>query len=132
MPEAMFSARTIRTGGMFNGKTAIALRTYSDEVGYKIATYAEDQIRQRLQQVLKNPTGYYESRITVDRAGAGYAVSDGNVIYGPWLEGIGSRNSPVTKFPGYQTFRRTKALVDRKAPQIAYELLARYKSRGLI
>lgn len=132
MPGAMFEARMIRRGGMFTGKTAAALGTYSDEVGYRVATYAEDQIQQRLGQVLQHPTGYYQSRITVDRAGAGYRVSDGGVVYGPWLEGTGSRNAPVTSFPGYQTFRRTKALVDRKAPQIAAELLARYKAMGLI
>ncbi|MCF3101425.1 hypothetical protein IPZ58_07505 [Streptomyces roseoverticillatus] len=117
---------------MFDGRTAAALHTFGDQVGYKVATYAEDQIQQRLREVLQHPTGYYQSRITVDRAGSGYRVSDGGVIYGPWLEGTGSRNSPVTRFPGYATFRRTKALVDRKAPQIAYELLARYKAMGLL
>jgi hypothetical protein len=127
----MFEARMIRSGGMFTGKTAAALVTYSDEVGYKVATYAEDQIQQRLGQVLQHPTGYYQSRITVDRAGAGYRVSDGGVVYGPWLEGTGSRNQ-TTSFKGYQTFRRTKALVDRKAPGIAAELLGRYKAMGLI
>lgn len=132
MPGIEFDARMVRRGPMFTGKTAAALVTYADQVGYKVATYAEDQIRQRLHQVLKNPTGYYESRISVDRAGTGYRVSDGGVVYGPWLEGTGSRNSPVTSFPGYQTFRRTKALVDRKAPSIAAELLARYKAMGLI
>lgn len=131
MPGIDFDAKMIRRGGMFTGKTAAALVTYSDEVGYKVATYAEDQIQQRLGQVLQHPTGYYQSRVTVDRAGTGYRVSDGGVVYGPWLEGTGSRNQ-TTSFKGYQTFRRTKALVDRKAPGIAAELLARYKAMGLI
>lgn len=132
MPGIDINIKMARKGPMFTGKTAAALGTYSDQVEYKVATFAEDQIRQRLGQVLKNPTGYYQSRITVDRAGAGYRVSDGGVIYGPWLEGTGSRNAPVTSFPGYATFRRTKALVDRKAPGLAAELLARYKAMGLI
>lgn len=132
MPEAFFNASMVRRGPLFTGKTAAALTAYADQVSYKIATYAEDQIRQRLPQVLKHPTGYYQSRITVDRSGDGYMVSDGGVVYGPWLEGTGSRNYPVTVFRGYSTFRRTKALVDRKAPAIAQELLGRYKSMGLI
>lgn len=122
----------IRRGPMFTGRTAAALDTYADQVGYRVATYAEDQVRQRLGQVLQHPTGYYQSRITVDRSGTGYVVSDGGVVYGPWLGGTGSRNYPVTRFRGYQTFRRTKALVDRKAAGIAAELLARYKAMGLI
>jgi hypothetical protein len=132
MPEAMFDARMIKRGPMFNGKTAAALHTYADEVGYKVATYAEDQVQTRLAQVLQHPTGYYQSKVTVARQGGGYMVWDQRVVYGPWLEGTGSRNAPVTRFPGYATFRRTKAIVDRKAPSIAYELLGRYKRMGLI
>ncbi|MEU3161785.1 hypothetical protein ABZ753_30935 [Streptomyces griseoincarnatus] len=90
-------------------------------------------IHTRLRQVLRHPTGYYQSKISVDRTGDGrYKIHDQRIIYGPWLEGTGSRNSPVTRFPGYFTFRRTKALLDRQAPQIARELLARYRSRGLL
>lgn len=131
MPGIEFDARMIRRGPMFNGKTAVAMHTYADQVGYKVATYAEDQIQQRLGQVLQHPTGYYQSKVTVERAGSGYRVSDQGVVYGPWLEGVSSRNQS-TRFKGYQTFRRTKALVDRKAPQIAAELLTRYKAMGLI
>lgn len=131
MPGIEFDARMIRRGPMFNGKTAAAMHTYADQVGYKVATYAEDQIQQRLGQVLQHPTGYYQSKVTVERAGSGYRVSDQGVVYGPWLEGVSSRNQS-TRFKGYQTFRRTKALVDRKAPQIAAELLTRYKAMGLI
>lgn len=131
MPEAMFDAKMIKRGPMFNGRTAAALGTYADQVGYKVATYAEDQIQARLREVLQHPTGYYQSKVTVERAGTGYRVSDQGVIYGPWLEGTSSRNQS-TRFKGYSTFRRTKALVDRKAPGIAHELLARYKAMGLI
>ncbi len=131
MPEAMFDARLIKRGPMFNGKTAAALHTYADEVGYKVATYAEDQVQQRLAQVLQHPTGYYQSKVTVERAGTGYRVTDQGVVYGPWLEGVSSRNE-TTRFKGYATFRRTKALVDRRASQIAYELLTRYKAMGLV
>lgn len=132
MPGIEFDARMIRRGPMFSGRTAAALGTYADEVGYKVATFAEDQVQQRLAQVLQHPTGYYQSKITVERAGTGYRVTDQGVVYGPWLEGTGSRNAPVTRFAGYSTFRRTKALVDRKASGIAYELLGRYKAMGLI
>lgn len=127
-----FDARMIKRGPMLNGKTLAAMHTYADQVGYRVATFAEDQVRQRLGQVLQHPTGYYQSKITVERSGGGYRVTDQGVVYGPWLEGTGSRNAPVTSFAGYATFRRTKALVDRKASGIAYELLARYKAMGLI
>ncbi|MGV9803926.1 hypothetical protein ACWDTP_38425, partial [Mycobacterium sp. NPDC003449] len=58
-----------------------------------------------------------------------YEVNDGGVVYGPWLEGTGSRNAPVTRFRGYATFRRVKAMIDRRAPGIAQRLLRRYIGR---
>lgn len=132
MPELVFDARLAKRGPLFDGRTAKALHAYRGEISLRIAEEGEKLIRQRLHVVLKHPTGYYESKISVDRAGEGYRVSDGGVIYGPWLEGTGSRNSPVTRFPGYATFRRTKPLVDQRARQIAVQLLARYKAMGLI
>jgi hypothetical protein len=132
MPGMLFDARMTKRGPLFDGKTAAALAAYSDEISLRIAEEGERMVRDRLHQVLQHPTGYYESRISVDRAGTGYRVSDGGVVYGPWLEGTGSRNYPATSFRGYQTFRRVKPLVDRRAREIAVQLLARYKSIGLV
>lgn len=129
MPGFQIRVNTNASGPMFDGRAARAAAEYTDQVQYRIATTAEDMVRARLRTVLRNPTGYYESRIAVERSGPGYRVHDGGVIYGPWLEGTGSRNSPVTRFPGYATFRRTKALIDRQAPGIARDLLRRYVRR---
>jgi hypothetical protein len=132
MPGFDVRVNTGASGPWATGRAARALHDYADDVEYQVAREGERMVHQRLRQVLRHPTGYYESKISVDRAGDGYKVHDGRIVYGPWLEGTGSRNSPVTRFPGYFTFRRTKPLLDRKAPQIARELLARYRSRGLI
>ncbi|MGW8326475.1 hypothetical protein ACWGLE_01065 [Streptomyces sp. NPDC055897] len=121
-----------RSGPLSDGRFARAARDYCDDIQYAVARRGEELIQARLATVLRHPTGYYQSRISVDRGRGGYVISDGGVVYGPWLEGTGSRNSPVTRFPGYATFRRTQPLVDRDAPRIARELLARYQSRGLL
>jgi len=39
------------------------------------------------------------------RDGAHWKISDNGVIYGPWLEGVGSRNA-TTRFKGYANYRR--------------------------
>lgn len=44
-------------------------------------------------------------------------IHDSNAIYGPWLEGTGSRNQ-TTRFKGYAMFRRTTQQLERKAPDI--------------
>ena len=41
------------------------------------------------------------------------------VIYGPWLEGTGSRNYPVTRFKGYRNWRRVTQMLEKAAKPIA-------------
>lgn len=129
MPGFRINTNVNASGPLFDGRAQRAANEYADQLRYRVATEAEDMVHARLRQVLKHPTGYYESRIRVERAGETYQVTDGGVIYGPWLEGTGSRNFPVTRFRGYATFRRVKALIDRRAPGIAQRLLRRYIGR---
>lgn len=129
MPDFQIRVNANARGPMFNGQAQRAANTYSDQLRYEVARQAEDMVHARLRQVLKHPTGYYESRISVERSGSSYRVHDGGVVYGPWLEGQGSRNFPVTRFRGYQTFRRVKALIDRRANGIAQRMLRRYIGR---
>ena len=70
-----------------------------------------DLILTQLGSVLQNPTGNYEGLIAGERTSSGWRVSDSNCIYGPWLEGVGSRNA-TTKFKGYATFRKVYGEVD--------------------
>ncbi|WP_413102220.1 hypothetical protein [Streptomyces sp. Inha503] len=129
MPGFRINTNVNTNGPMFDGRAQRAANEYADQLRYRIATEAEDMVRARLQTVLKHPTGYYESHIRVERAGNSYEVTDGGVVYGPWLEGTGSRNFPVTRFRGYATFRRVKAMIDRRAGGIAQRLLQRYIRR---
>jgi hypothetical protein len=50
------------------------------------------------------------------------------VIYGPWLEGVGSRNR-TTRFKGYFTFRRTAQQLKSRSTAVANGVLRRYLSR---
>jgi hypothetical protein len=47
-----------------------------------------------------------------------YEVHDSGIVYGPWLEGVGSRNAPVTRFAGYSMFRKVAQQIERKAPDM--------------
>jgi hypothetical protein len=85
----------------------------------EVASYTKFEVSMELIRVLQHPTGYYESKITADPVSAElWSINDSNVIYGPWLEGIGSRNSPVTRFKGYATFRRVQGRISQKAGSI--------------
>lgn len=132
MTDFQIRVNATRTGPFRDGRFQRAASDYSDQLQYAVALHGEELVDRRLNQVLKKQTPYYRTKITVRRARGGYEVTDQGVIYGPWLEGTGSRNYPVTRFRGYATFRRIKPIVDRDANRIAIQLLNRYQARGLL
>lgn len=122
-----YRIRMRETGALFSApRTNMLLRRYADDVERAVAEYTLGLVQAHLVGVLKNPTGYYQSQVRIRYRGGDPEVSDGGVIYGPWLEGVGSRNSPVTRFRGYSTFRRVGQLVDRQAGRIADRTWSRY------
>ena len=68
-------------------------------------------------------TGNYRRNISGKVSGATGSffirgeVTDGGVIYGPWLEGTGSRNQ-TTRFKGYRMFRKTRQWAEEQEPKI--------------
>ncbi|MEU6397875.1 hypothetical protein ABZ867_12945 [Streptomyces cinnamoneus] len=118
------------SGPLFDGRAAAAFAEYTDEAREQIAEFAEEHVLSLMGMAFRHPTGYYESHVMTERASADVSrVHDSGVVYGPWLEGVGSRNSPVTRFPGYFHWRRTKALLVQVAPVMAERLLQRYLPR---
>lgn len=98
---------TVRiTGPLYDGRALAAVDAYTRQIEHDIAVAGQKMVLDRLAQVLQHPTGHYQSLIRTDRVSNGERISDGGkVVYGPWLEGIGSRNYPKTIFRGYRTFR---------------------------
>jgi hypothetical protein len=62
-------------------------------------------------------TGNYRRNIGGRVSGLSGAISDGGVVYGPWLEGISSRNQK-TRFKGYSSFRKTGQWLEKKARSV--------------
>jgi hypothetical protein len=123
---ASFGIHVNLKGAVVEGRAAAVVETMTHIALEDIADYAKFEIGMELINVLQHPTGYYESRITKERRGSGViSINDSGVIYGPWLEGVGSRNAPVTSFKGYATFRRMRNRVAQKAPAIADAAIAR-------
>lgn len=109
-----------RSGPWFDGRAARAMERACDDALDDTAAYAEERVLMGTSANFKTRTPYYENRITTERVSSEVSlVHDQGVIYGPWLEGVGSRNSPVTRFKGYRHWRAAKQAVARRGPQIA-------------
>lgn len=102
------------SGPLFDGGFELIMRDYTSQAEIDIANQGERILRTNLHTTLKHPTGKYESHIESD----GNVISDDRSVYGPWLEGTGSRNK-TTKFKGYANFRRTAQELQTRAAGIA-------------
>lgn len=113
-------------GPMFDGRARSVVNAYVNRLERNLAEEGVAIVREELGKVLQHPTGYYESRITVER---GNLITDGGVVYGPWLAGVGSRNFPETRFMGYPHWIRARLRLRERKQGIAERLLRRYVGR---
>jgi hypothetical protein len=115
-------------GPIFDGRAAAAVKAYTAAATEDVGQESEDLVRAAT-SVFKNPTGAYASRITHNRASATQVlVTDSNSVYGPWLEGVGSRNA-TTRFKGYHFWRKAAQQAQRRANPTAARVLSRFIGR---
>lgn len=94
-----------------------------------LAQDAVNNVRKVIRSRAKNPTGRYERAITSTRVSDSVKVHDGGIVYGPWLEGVSSRNSS-TSFKGYHQFEiGTKEL--RKQAKVKARAEVKRAMKGL-
>ena len=107
-------------GPLFDGRAERAMQDACDDARDDIAAYAEERVLMGTSASFKTRTPYYETRIDTTRVTSEVSlVHDHGVIYGAWLEGVGSRNYPMTRFKGYHHWRNAKTAVEARGPQIA-------------
>jgi hypothetical protein len=116
------------TGPVFDGSAIRILKAYTDDVEDAVADEGVNMVQAALGGVLRNSTGYYRAHIQTERTTGDPVITDGGVVYGPWLEGTSTRNK-TTRFKGYRTFRQTKQRLQARAVQIAEHALRPYIGR---
>jgi hypothetical protein len=114
-------------GPIFDGRARLAARDFTKESQHEIAERGADMIRSQLDHVLRHQTGRYRRSIDVVQ-GSRDEVTDSGIVYGPWLEGVGSRNQ-TTRFKGYATFRKIGQRLERESGSIAERVLPPYLRR---
>lgn len=110
------------------GQVNAAVDRFVTDLVWTVAAQALADVHKILDAKIRNPTPFYETQLMIERMTADSAMfHDRGIVYGPWLEGIGSRNS-TTHFKGYRAVRTTYQMLSRKIPALArpgQELLIR-------
>lgn len=115
-------------GPIFDGRAVTAVHAFEDEVKQQLGQQGLADVHHNLNASIRHPTPYYETQILTERQGNDVVVHDRGIIYGPWLEGVGSRNR-TTRFKGYFSFRRATQTLRGKTPGIAERVLQKYLGR---
>lgn len=112
-------------GPLFDGSAQRTITTLVDEISGALGTEGKRRVLAGLDATLRRPTGAYRSRVSLYGPVAGQArVHDRNAIYGPWLEGTGSRNA-TTRFKGYRNFRAATQQLQAGAALLAADVVNR-------
>ncbi len=118
----------VTSGPLFDGRADRAASDACDEAEQRVATLGAATTRHMLSEVLRVETPYYRLQVEAQAEPPGWKITDQGVIYGPWLEGTGSRNR-TTRFKGYATFRRATQVINGRAKLMAEQVVARFMGR---
>lgn len=121
----MSSVEIDTSGPVFNGLASGLLTRMAADCQRKVADASEETWQAFMDATFRHPTGFYQSHVNIAERGQDLVVNDRGVIYGFWLEGIGSRNSPVTRFPGYFNRRRAVQHINGQVDAICEPIVAR-------
>lgn len=133
-------------GPLFDGRAEAAIFAYCRHVENKLGHTGQSMIRAYLPTQYKylghnggspafNPippnAGNLVANIETHRELTDLVlITDGNVFYGPWIEGVDAanwivwphrRNPPPRRFPGYFAFRKITTVLNLSAESIAIE-----------
>lgn len=125
-------SRTQYNGPIFDDRARRIFNEFRDELEEEAADWTLDHIKGTFHSHFQRPTGYYESRVMVHNTSGSPEVWDGGFAgpaYGPWLEGLGSRNN-TTRFKGYHAFRKAAIALEGHITEMGNHLFRlRYRNR---
>jgi hypothetical protein len=111
-------------GVLLVGDPAKVVKVMISDINEAVADKVLTDVKTKLHDVLMHPTGYYESHVQTSTQTDSMVISDGGVIYGPWLEGLSSRNAR-SRFKGYSTFRKVAQQAEQEAQTAADDAAAK-------
>lgn len=120
------------SGPISSGAIHRHVREYESDVAKAIADEGEDMVKAHLDSTLRHQTPHLMLGVgTKKLAWNRWELhSHKHIPYAHWIEGTGSRNAPVTRFPGYHNFQITEERLKLKRGGIARKILRRHRARG--
>lgn len=121
----MASVVVSESGPVFDGRAVHEMQDASDEWVRNLATTGASVVRTNENTSFRTQTPHARMQVEAKADPPGWLIWDQNLIYGAWLEGVGSRNR-TTRFKGYASFRRAVSTINARAVAIGQPVVARW------
>lgn len=124
---ASYQVRIEAHGPLFSGVAPGVIRDGIHHATLAVGEFTADAVRDHYDghHVRPSRPPYARSRIRITDRFPRVHIGDGGIVYGPWLEGVGSRNA-TTRFKGYRHYRETAARMRVEAIKIFEPIMTRY------
>jgi hypothetical protein len=113
-------------GGLFDGGWEAGMSELIVDLIGAVADTTLTTWRANLDDSIRVNQGRYIGTTRIDRTSDSAVLNDGRSVYGPWLEGQGSRNFPVTRFRGYHSAEQAAEKVGATADEIAAPVVVKF------
>ena len=110
---------------LFNGQAPPRIRQALQDSVKELISEGERKVKLQLRPGHGLITGHYRRSIHGEMTDSQHGrVHDSGVVYGPWLEGVSSRNE-TTRFKGYAMFRNTRQDLEKLKLQVLQKHVGR-------
>ena len=119
MAGLQLSVKTEFTGTFWDKSATDAIMAdYQRDVLDDLALSTGVAVVAEMQATYIAPRPYYWTTVEVEHTGptSRKVTDNASVVYNFWLEGLGSRNFPVTSFRGYGIWQHQRRLAQRRVP----------------
>lgn len=119
------------SGPLFDGRAETLLEEMVGAIRRTVGDQALVEWEANMESHIRHSGPVYQTYAQVKDEGDATLVNDGwddtnTLPYGPWLEGVGSRNAPVTVFPGYFSLRDAFETTTAQAEALAAPVVDEY------
>lgn len=121
-------ATLTESGQFFTGDPSQGIRDTADEWTQTLAVTGAADIRATQNVTFRTRTPHARLQTEARREAPGWMIWDQRLIYGPWLEGTGSRNR-TSRFKGYGIWRAAASKISARAVAIGQPIVARFVGR---
>jgi hypothetical protein len=118
----MIDVTVKKTGPLFDGRAQAAVDRFTRNSTTVLTRVGKQMVKLKYRSRIRENTGHFLGRISGEVTGRIGHIYTKFILYGYWLEGVGSQNA-TSRFKGYWAYRETFIELDSRSQEILQPLV---------